>query len=100
MAKDSLWFKHDLNARNDLKTEAMIDDYGAQGYGTYWWIVEKLHEERNSIHLDEMFYRNIYRKMKWKELGKVKQFIQDCATHYNLFAIDENILSAEELKRT
>lgn len=45
MAKDSFWFKHDNNARNDEKILELRVRFGAEGYGIYWMIVETMAED-------------------------------------------------------
>jgi uncharacterized protein YdaU (DUF1376 family) len=45
MAKESFWFKHDLNARSDRKMMSLLMKTGVQGVGIYWCIVEMLYEE-------------------------------------------------------
>lgn len=45
MAKDSFWFKHDNNARNDEKILELRSRFGAEGYGIYWMIVETMAED-------------------------------------------------------
>lgn len=47
MAKDSFWFKHDYNARNDEKILELRSICGAEGYGIYWMIVESMAESSN-----------------------------------------------------
>lgn len=44
MAKDSFWFKHDYNARNDEKILELRSVYGAEAYGVYWMIIESMAE--------------------------------------------------------
>ena len=44
MAKDSFWFKHDYNARNDEKILELRSEFGAEGYGIYWMLVETMAE--------------------------------------------------------
>lgn len=47
MAKDSFWFKHDYNARNDEKILELLSEHGAESYGIYWMIVETMAENDN-----------------------------------------------------
>lgn len=42
--KKSFYFSHDSNARNDEKIIRLRMDYGAQGYGLYFMVVEMLME--------------------------------------------------------
>lgn len=34
------WYKHDSNANMDAKLQAVILEYGAEGYGLYWYCLE------------------------------------------------------------
>jgi hypothetical protein len=45
MSKDSYWFKHDNNARNDEKILELRSRFGAEGYGIFWMIVETMAED-------------------------------------------------------
>ena len=47
MAKDSFWFRHDYNARNDEKILELMSEYGAESYGIYWMIIETMAENEN-----------------------------------------------------
>lgn len=47
MAKDSFYFQHDYNARNDEKILDLRSEYGAEGYGIFWMIVETMAENEN-----------------------------------------------------
>lgn len=49
MAKDSYWFKHDNNARNDEKILELRANFGAEGYGVFWMIVETMAEDEGGI---------------------------------------------------
>jgi|GEM_PF-6069859 hypothetical protein len=43
--KDTFYFGHDYNARNDPKCKALMRRYGIAGYGTFWVIVEMMRAE-------------------------------------------------------
>lgn len=47
MAKDTFWFKHDYNARNDEKILELRSIHGAEAYGIYWMIVETMADNDN-----------------------------------------------------
>jgi hypothetical protein len=47
MAKDTFWFKHDYNARNDEKILELRSIHGAEAYGVYWMIVETMADNDN-----------------------------------------------------
>jgi len=42
MAKDSFYFPHDYNARNDVKCLFLRQQLGMEGYGIFWFLVESL----------------------------------------------------------
>ena len=43
--KESYFFSHDYNARQDPKMQEVLMDYGVAGIGIYWCIVEQLYEQ-------------------------------------------------------
>lgn len=89
MAKDTFYFPHDYNARNDDKTVELIEDYGSVAYGEYWIIAEILHEEEESkIELTDRFYR-IRSKAARMDIETYKKFIDECCSKYQLM-INEN----------
>ncbi|MDR2917827.1 MAG: DUF4373 domain-containing protein [Tannerella sp.] len=49
MAKEAFYFPHDCNARNDEKLISVRMKYGAQGYGVYFMILERLMESTDHI---------------------------------------------------
>lgn len=44
MAKDTYYFQHDYNARNDEKILELRVKFGLEGYGLYWMILESMAE--------------------------------------------------------
>ena len=52
MSKDTFYFSHDYNSRNDEKIKKLIRKHGMQGYGIFWAIVEELYNNANALHLD------------------------------------------------
>lgn len=43
--KDTFYFQHDFNARNDPKLQNVLMEHGCAGIGVFWCIVEQLHEQ-------------------------------------------------------
>lgn len=43
--KDTYYFQHDYNARNDPKLQDVLIDLGVEGIGAYWCIIEQLYEQ-------------------------------------------------------
>jgi hypothetical protein len=48
------YFSHDYNGRNDRKLVKLRMDFGLEGIGIYWCIVEMLYENNGRICLDEI----------------------------------------------
>ncbi len=47
MAKDTFYFSHDYNARNDPKILELRSEFGMEGVGIYWCLIETLAEDEN-----------------------------------------------------
>jgi len=53
MAKESFYFTHDYNSRNDPKLQKVLMKLGQEGKGVYWDLVEMLYEEGGYLKLSE-----------------------------------------------
>lgn len=54
MAKDSQYFSHDFNARNDPKLQEVLMHLGCEGIGVYWCLVELLHEQGGHLRIQDI----------------------------------------------
>lgn len=45
--KDTYWFRHDSNAKDDFKIMLLIEQLGLEGYGIFWVIIETLREQKD-----------------------------------------------------
>jgi len=45
MAKDTFWFRHDSNAKDDPKCILLIEQLGPEGYGIFWILIELLRDQ-------------------------------------------------------
>jgi hypothetical protein len=52
MAKDTFYFSHDYNSRNDDKIKRLIRKHSMEGYGVWWAIVEDLYNNANALPYD------------------------------------------------
>jgi len=52
MPKDTFYFSHDYNVRNDEKIKRLIRKHGMHGYGLFWAIVEDLYNNANALRTD------------------------------------------------
>lgn len=50
--KDTYYFSHDYNARNDHKIKKLISKHGYLGYGLFWAIIEDLYNNANALQMD------------------------------------------------
>lgn len=92
MGKQTFYFSHDYNARNDEKIKELIFDHGMEGYGIYWSIIEELYLNANVLHLK---YERIAFELR-SDLNRIKSIIND----YDLFIFsDENFGSLSVQKR-
>ncbi|MCK9454224.1 DUF4373 domain-containing protein [Sulfurimonas sp.] len=47
LQKDTCYFSHDANAKDDYKCMLLIDQMGLEGYGIFWILIETLREQKN-----------------------------------------------------
>lgn len=52
MAKETFYFSHDFNARNDDKIKHLLRKHKWEGYGLFWAIIEELYNNANALRLD------------------------------------------------
>ena len=99
MAKETFYFSHDSNALTDTKILNMRADYGMEGYGLFWAIVEMLrNEEEYKLDLDKNTYRAI--KTLTNTQINVEEFIKNCIEDYKLFEQEDGkFFSNSLLKR-
>jgi uncharacterized protein YdaU (DUF1376 family) len=85
MAKDTLWFKHDTNSRSDDKIIELQMEYGMEGIGVYWCIIEMLYEQMGVMRMqcDRIAF----------ELRAHKNVVEDVLKKYGLFQIDGDIVT-------
>lgn len=74
MKKDAYYFPHDYNARNDEKILKVRIKYGAEGYGIYFMIIERLRE--NSDYSAKTEYETLAFELQ-VGIEKVKSIIED-----------------------
>lgn len=94
-----LYFSHDCNAMGDSKISDLRADYGMEGYGVYWGILEAMSREADLC--------LPYTKRKFSSLRlamsptfDMKKFIDDCIKEYGLFKSDgEKFWSSSLQKR-
>lgn len=92
MAKDSLYFSHDMNARQDPKLQEVMMECGLAGVGAYWCIIEQLYEQ------DGIMPRRSYKTIAFSlhcEVELIRQIVED----FGLFAYDDDNFWSEAVNR-
>ena len=98
MAKETYYFSHDSNALTDTKILNMRADYGLEGYGLFWTIIEMMrNEEDYRLYLNKNTYRAI--KTLTNTTIDVEKFINDCIEDFGLFKKDANKFYSSSLLR-
>ena len=57
--KDSYYFPHEFNSRNDPKCSALIRDFNYEGYGIFWALIEIIHEQGGRIEKFPKLYEGL-----------------------------------------
>lgn len=92
--KESYYFSHDSNARNDVKVIKLRRQLGLEGYGIYWCLIEMLRDtpdyKLKLDALDDIAF----------SLNTSKEKIETVINVYDLFITDEeNMFFSERLIR-
>ena len=77
------WFSHDSNARNSKKMIRLRQKYGAEGYGVYWMLIERLRE-------DESYTSETDYEMLAFDLRVGEDLIRSVVEDFGLFDLSED----------
>jgi len=99
MGKNAYYFSHDYNARQDPKILALKADYGVEGYGRFWVIVEMMAEQDDyKLKLNQITNNALAVEFMCQK-DEAEKFIKDCIKKYELFKSDDNFFWSESLLR-
>lgn len=99
MPKETYYFPHDYTAGNNPKIRAMLCTYSAWGYGTYWYIIELLHQnDDHKLPLKKYIYSAIAQQMS-TNVEQVLKFISDCIEEYELFQSEGGFFFSERVNK-
>lgn len=94
--KETYYFSHDSTARNDEKILCLRAEYGNEGYGIYWILIEMMFENQET----QLSYNHIkgisYTLNVTEEF--LTKFINFCI-EYNLFVSDGENFWSESLRK-
>jgi len=91
MSKDTFYFSHDYNTRSNPKIKRILKDFGAEGYGIYWMIVEDLYNNANALPTD---YESIAYDLRTNE-NIVSCIIND----YDLFIVNDDYFGSTSIEK-
>ena len=91
MSKDTYYFSHDYNTRNDQKIKKLISKHGYLGYGIFWAIVEDLYNNANALHLD-------YDSIAF-DLRTTKELVKSIVNNFDLFIINGDMFGSMSIQK-
>jgi len=89
--KDTYYFSHDYNSRQDEKIKRLIMKHGLLGYGIFWAIVEDLYNNANALQTD---YERIAFELRVDE-SIIKSIIND----FKLFVFNEDTFGSLSVEK-
>lgn len=99
MTKEAYYFSHDSNARRDPKILAMRNEYGNEGYGWYWIIVEMMSEQADYKLKHTKWVSHAIAMELLCDTDAAEQFVNSCINDYELFVSDGEYFWSESLLR-
>jgi hypothetical protein len=90
MPKDTFYFSHDYNARNDEKIKRLIRKHGMIGYGIFWSIVEDLYNNANALRTD---YEGIA-----YDLRSDSEVVASVVNDFDLFIFDGDFFGSNSVQ--
>lgn len=91
MGKETFYFSHDYNARNDEKIKELIFKHGMAGYGIYWAIIEELYQNTNVLRLN-------CQRIAF-ELRVSKDVVTSVIGEFDLFVFNDNNFSSLSVQK-
>ena len=91
MSKDTFYFSHDYNTRNDQKIKKLISKHGYFGYCLFWAIVEDLYNNANALQLD-------YDIIAY-DLRTTNELVKSIINDFELFVINDGIFGSMSVQK-
>ena len=92
MKKETFYFSHDYNARNDTKILYMRNELGMEGYGIYWYLIEALADAGGILPLKIL-------PVLAKQMDATLVKVEGVVNNYELFEVAENEFVSQRLLR-
>ena len=90
MKKDTFYFSHDYNARNDTKILYMRQELGMEGYGIYWYLIEALADSGGILPLKIV-------PVLAKQMDSTQVKVEGIIMNYDLFEVADNQFFSQRL---
>jgi hypothetical protein len=94
--KETFYFQHDYNAHKDPRCGALLADYGAEGYGLYWALVEIMHQEGGRIEKFPKLFKGLAYQLSVGE-EKLTEIVTAMIFDYQLFVEDDEHIWSERV---
>jgi hypothetical protein len=91
LKKETFYFSHDYTAKSDEKIKNLIYEFGYEGYGIYWSLIEELYQNANALQTN---YKRIAFDMRIDE-NKVKSIIEN----FDLFIVENGFFGSLSVQR-
>jgi hypothetical protein len=92
--KESFYFSHDSNARNDVKIIKLRRQLGMEGYGIYWALIEMLRDAPGNKlpieSIDDIAF----------SINCSKEKVEAVIRNYDLFVIEDETFFSDRLIRS
>ena len=90
--KETFYFQHDYNARNDPKLQQILMEHGVAGIGVFWCIIEMLYEQDGCMELSSC-------KSIAFALHVDREMIESIINDFDLFKTDGENFWSESVNR-
>jgi hypothetical protein len=91
MNKDTFYFSHDYNTRNDSKIKKLLFKHGYQGYGIFWAIIEDLYNNANALPTD-------YDSIAY-DLRTDKNIVESVIKDFDLFVFNDGFFGSISVQK-
>ena len=88
--KETCYFSHDANAKDDFKIMLLIEELGLEGYGIFWILIETLREQQNYKYPLKLL--SVLARKYNTTLAKLEVVVRN----YHLFEIDFHLIFVVE----
>jgi hypothetical protein len=91
LKKETFYFSHDYTAKSDEKIKNLIYEFGYEGYGIYWSLIEELYQNANALQTN---YKRIAFDMRVDE-NTIKSIIEN----FDLFVVENGFFGSLSVQR-